>query len=58
METGRLAIHEELEGVVSRFLGMESSTCYNMGFAVNSTTIPALVGKVSEPEARLGKKRD
>ncbi|KAI9005697.1 pyridoxal phosphate-dependent transferase [Hyaloraphidium curvatum] len=45
LETGTMELHGELEEVVARFVGMEAAVCFNMGFAVNSTTIPALVGK-------------
>ncbi|KAJ3309291.1 serine palmitoyltransferase component, partial [Gonapodya sp. JEL0774] len=45
MEGGTLDIHTELESVVARFVGTESALCVNMGFATNSTTIPALIGK-------------
>ncbi|KAI9027013.1 pyridoxal phosphate-dependent transferase [Hyaloraphidium curvatum] len=45
LETGTMELHGELEEVVARFVGTEAAACFNMGFAVNSTTIPALVGK-------------
>eukprot|EP01027_Heterolobosea_sp_BB2_P007405 GEZU01011028.1.p1 GENE.GEZU01011028.1~~GEZU01011028.1.p1 ORF type:complete len:503 (-),score=97.50 GEZU01011028.1:68-1576(-) len=45
MELGRTAIHEELESRWAKFLGKQSSMIFGMGFATNSTTIPALVGK-------------
>uniref|UniRef100_A0A8C5NGQ3 serine C-palmitoyltransferase n=1 Tax=Gouania willdenowi TaxID=441366 RepID=A0A8C5NGQ3_GOUWI len=44
-EIGNLSIHEELEGLVANFLGVESAMIYGMGFATNSMNIPALVGK-------------
>uniref|UniRef100_A0A674NHH7 serine C-palmitoyltransferase n=1 Tax=Takifugu rubripes TaxID=31033 RepID=A0A674NHH7_TAKRU len=44
-EIGNLSIHEELEELVARFLGVESSMTFGMGFATNSMNIPALVGK-------------
>lgn len=44
--TGNLDIHEELEQLVARFLGVESSMAFGMGFATNSMNIPALTGKV------------
>uniref|UniRef100_A0A8C5WHZ6 serine C-palmitoyltransferase n=1 Tax=Leptobrachium leishanense TaxID=445787 RepID=A0A8C5WHZ6_9ANUR len=40
-----LDIHEELESLVARFLGVEAAMTYGMGFATNSMNIPALVGK-------------
>ncbi|KAJ3312359.1 serine palmitoyltransferase component, partial [Gonapodya sp. JEL0774] len=45
MECGTLDIHSELEYMVARFVGTESALCVNMGFATNSTTIPALIGE-------------
>ncbi|KAF3849603.1 hypothetical protein F7725_019322 [Dissostichus mawsoni] len=44
-EMGNLDIHEELEQLVTRFLGVESSLAFGMGFATNSMNIPALTGK-------------
>ncbi|KAM8847237.1 serine palmitoyltransferase 2b [Synchiropus picturatus] len=44
-ENGNLDIHEELEALVARFLGVESSMAFGMGFATNSMNIPALTGK-------------
>ncbi len=44
---GNLDKHEELEKLVARFLGVESSMVFGMGFATNSMNIPALTGKVS-----------
>ncbi|KAG5847024.1 serine palmitoyltransferase 2-like isoform X2 [Anguilla rostrata] len=44
-ETGNLDKHEELEQLVARFLGVESSMVFGMGFATNSMNIPALAGK-------------
>lgn len=43
---GNLDKHEELEILVARFLGVESSMAFGMGFATNSMNIPALTGKV------------
>lgn len=43
---GNLDKHEELEKLVARFLGVESSMVFGMGFATNSMNIPALTGKV------------
>lgn len=45
MEVGTLDLHLEAEALVARFVGKESSMIVSMGFATNSTTIPALVGK-------------
>ncbi|XP_051510756.1 serine palmitoyltransferase 2-like isoform X2 [Myxocyprinus asiaticus] len=44
-EIGNLDKHEELEELVARFLGVESSMVFGMGFATNSMNIPALAGK-------------
>lgn len=43
---GNLDIHEDLEQLVARFLGVESAMAFGMGFATNSMNIPALTGKV------------
>ncbi|KXZ47975.1 hypothetical protein GPECTOR_31g337 [Gonium pectorale] len=42
---GTTSAHTELEELVARFLGVEAALTYGMGFATNSSTIPALVGK-------------
>jgi len=42
-----LDIQIELESLISRFLGVEDAMCVSMGFATNSTTLPALVVKGS-----------
>lgn len=44
-EMGNLDIHEEMEQLVARFLGVESAMTFGMGFATNSMNIPALTGK-------------
>lgn len=44
-EMGNLDMHEELEKLVAKFLGVESAMTFGMGFATNSMNIPALVGK-------------
>lgn len=46
LHTGNLDKHEELENLVARFLGVEASMAFGMGFATNSMNIPALTGKV------------
>ena len=38
-------MHVQAEALVARFMGMEDSLISSMGFATNSTIIPALVGK-------------
>ncbi|XP_073528316.1 serine palmitoyltransferase 3-like [Phyllobates terribilis] len=44
-EMGHLHIHQELEDLVAKFVNAEAATVFSMGFATNSTNIPALVGK-------------
>lgn len=44
-ESGTTTIHEELETMVARFVGKEACITYGMGFATNSASIPALMGK-------------
>jgi serine palmitoyltransferase len=44
-ETGTLDLHQECESLVARFVGQEASILFSMGFATNSTTLPALIGK-------------
>lgn len=45
LEGGSSDFHLLAESLVARFVGMESSLISSMGFATNSTFIPALVGK-------------
>ncbi|KAJ3020162.1 serine palmitoyltransferase component [Thoreauomyces humboldtii] len=45
MEAGTLDLHDETEALVARFVGVEDAMIVSMGFATNSTTIPALVQK-------------
>jgi len=47
MEVGTSDLHLETEALVARFVGHEACSIVSMGFATNSTTIPALVGKVT-----------
>ncbi|KAI7907104.1 pyridoxal phosphate-dependent transferase [Cokeromyces recurvatus] len=44
-EVGTTELHRELEQVVARFVGKEDAMVISMGFATNSTTIPALASK-------------
>lgn len=44
-ELGNLDIHHELEQMVAEFLDVEDSIVVGMGFATNSTNIPALLSK-------------
>ena len=42
---GSLDLHLQAERLVARFVGQEDATIVSMGFATNSTNIPALVGR-------------
>ncbi|KNC48256.1 serine palmitoyltransferase 2, variant [Thecamonas trahens ATCC 50062] len=44
---GNTRDHVELENLVARFLGKPAAMIFGMGFATNSTVIPALCGKGS-----------
>lgn len=44
-DASTLELHVQTEKLVARFLGVESAMVGSMGYATNSTTIPALVGK-------------
>ena len=46
---GTNKIHEELEGLVAKFVGKEDALCFGMGFATNSTNMPILTGPVRGP---------
>ena len=43
----------ELEELVAEFVGKPAALTFGMGFATNSTNIPILVGKVSQPNLSL-----
>ncbi|KAI0654127.1 serine palmitoyltransferase 2 [Cubamyces menziesii] len=45
LQGGTLDLHVQAEALVARFLGTEDALISSMGFATNSTIIPALVGK-------------
>ncbi|KAJ3554919.1 hypothetical protein NM688_g2856 [Phlebia brevispora] len=45
LEGGTLDLHMQAESLVARFIGMEDALISSMGFATNSTIIPALVSK-------------
>ncbi|KAJ7541375.1 hypothetical protein O6H91_10G056900 [Diphasiastrum complanatum] len=45
IDCGTTVIHQELEEMVARFVGKPAAMVYGMGFATNSTTLPALIGK-------------
>ncbi len=46
VSVGTLDYHRDLEKLLARFLGKEAAIVFGMGFATNSTNIPAIVGKV------------
>ncbi|NVN99378.1 MAG: 8-amino-7-oxononanoate synthase [Geobacteraceae bacterium] len=43
--SGNLALHEQLETSIARFKGTESAILFNSGYAANTGTIQALVGR-------------
>ncbi|KAI9226411.1 MAG: pyridoxal phosphate-dependent transferase [Piptocephalis tieghemiana] len=45
MDAGTSALHQEVESCAAGFLGTEDAMVVSMGYATNSTTLPALVGK-------------
>jgi len=45
LEGGTTDLHAVGEALVANFVGMEDAMICSMGFATNSTTIPALVGR-------------
>lgn len=45
LEMGQMDKLQELEDLVATFLKVEAAMVFSMGFATNSTNIPALVGK-------------
>ncbi|KAG8908292.1 serine palmitoyltransferase component [Tulasnella sp. 403] len=45
LEGGTTDLHVQAEALVARFVGMEDALITSMGYATNSTTIPALAGK-------------
>ncbi|KAG1865868.1 pyridoxal phosphate-dependent transferase [Suillus subalutaceus] len=47
LETGSSELHVFAEALVARFLGTEDALVSSVGFATNSTFIPALVGRKS-----------
>ncbi|WRT65767.1 uncharacterized protein IL334_002716 [Kwoniella shivajii] len=44
-DASTLDLHLQTENLVAKFIGQESAMVVSMGFATNSTTIPAIVGK-------------
>ncbi|CAM6116275.1 unnamed protein product [Calypogeia fissa] len=45
VDGGTTAVHEELEKMIASYVGKPAAITFGMGFATNSTTLPALVGK-------------
>lgn len=43
-DLGGNILHEELETTVANYLGKEAAVVFSMGYGVNATTIPALMG--------------
>jgi len=46
-DAGTTSVHRELESKVANFLGKEAALVMNMGYATNSNSIPAILGKGS-----------
>lgn len=40
-----MPIHDELEKLTAKFLGVEDAIVFGMGFATNSLSLPSLVGE-------------
>ncbi|KAG6511681.1 long chain base biosynthesis protein 2a-like [Zingiber officinale] len=45
VDGGTTDLHTELEELVARFVGKPAAVTFGMGYATNSTIIPALIGK-------------
>lgn len=45
MDGGSTKVHKDLEHKIASFVGKEAAVVFGMGFATNSITLPALVGK-------------
>jgi serine palmitoyltransferase len=45
IEGGYTELHKQLEKTISTFVGKEDAIVFDMGYATNSTVIPALIGK-------------
>lgn len=45
LEGGNIDLHVQCEALIAKFIGQEASLITSMGFATNSTIIPALVSK-------------
>lgn len=44
-----MSLHKELERRVAQFVGKEDAVVFAMGYATNSTSLPALAGPVRCP---------
>mmetsp|Transcript_10695 Transcript_10695/g.25832 ORF Transcript_10695/g.25832 Transcript_10695/m.25832 type:complete len:539 (-) Transcript_10695:114-1730(-) len=44
-DAGYMSVHAQLERCVAAFVGKPEALCYSMGYATNSTTLPALIGR-------------
>ncbi|XP_043487054.1 serine palmitoyltransferase 2 [Polistes fuscatus] len=45
LEIGNAPIHEELEKLTAKFLGVEDAIVFGMGFATNALNLPCLISK-------------
>ncbi|XP_011146475.1 serine palmitoyltransferase 2 [Harpegnathos saltator] len=45
LELGTMTIHQELEKLTAKFMGVEDAIVFGMGFATNALSLPSLVGK-------------
>ncbi|XP_046410336.1 serine palmitoyltransferase 2 isoform X1 [Neodiprion virginianus] len=45
LELGNMPIHNELEKLTAKFLGVEDAIVFGMGFATNSLNLPSLITK-------------
>ncbi|KAL6420829.1 hypothetical protein ACFW04_014371 [Cataglyphis niger] len=45
LELGTMPIHDELEKLTAKFLGVEDAIVFGMGFATNSLNLPSLVNE-------------
>lgn len=44
-DAGFMSVHEELERFVADFIGKPAAIVYSMGYGVNQTTLPAIMGE-------------
>ncbi|XP_014218447.1 serine palmitoyltransferase 2 isoform X2 [Copidosoma floridanum] len=45
LELGSMPIHDELEKLTARFLGVEDAIVFGMGFATNALNLPSLISR-------------